>query len=36
MGVTGLWNLIQDAGTRVHVERLSNKVLAIGNYNIEK
>lgn len=30
MGVTGLWGLIEDAGTRVDVQTLNQKVLAIG------
>lgn len=30
MGVTGLWNLIEDSGTKVNIETLRGKVLAIG------
>lgn len=30
MGVTGLWSLIEDAGTRVDVQTLNQKILAIG------
>ncbi|KAH9408594.1 single-stranded DNA binding [Tyrophagus putrescentiae] len=29
MGVTGLWNLIEDSGTKVNIETLRGKVLAI-------
>ncbi|KPM04734.1 XP-G DNA excision repair-like protein [Sarcoptes scabiei] len=29
MGVTGLWSLIEDAGTRINIETLNHKILAI-------
>lgn len=32
MGVTGLWSLIEDSGTKVNIETLRGKVLAIGEF----
>lgn len=34
MGVTGLWKLIEQSGTPVPLDTLENKVLAVGNLNL--
>lgn len=33
MGVTGLWELLEPVGRRVNIEAISNKRLAVGEYD---